>query len=362
MNIWEQLNNQYSLDNLVCIASITSEQQLKKLETDGYYAAFTAQSWRKNFPSIDVKKIYCPKTQLFAADLIYLDLDHYICIKTMMLNGQYIKGNDSFERDMLQSIQILETAYMSKDYKTLLRPNASEQSGNIVIALLNKMLENEPTSAKLYETFFDFYSFVDCGAKRLTPFAIQKLLKSKTEKQKQSTLDCLIYFPEIITIYRGEGSKSTDYTQAYSWTTDINKAYFFASWKGGEKARIITAQVKKKNVIEYLTSRGESEIVVLPENIQNATVKPLCELEWFLQLLSSDFEGYSGKNSLEPFFGIRIIEKTRNIYDRFGQKNACHDCEHSSRVGLFASYIYKIMVLAEHMRSSQKTKEKYDNN
>lgn len=47
MNIYEKLNQQNSLDNLVCIADITSEKKIKELEEDGYYPGFTAQRWRE---------------------------------------------------------------------------------------------------------------------------------------------------------------------------------------------------------------------------------------------------------------------------------------------------------------------------
>ena len=359
MNIYEKLNQQNSLDNLVCIADITSEKKIKELEEDGYYPGFTAQRWRESFPSIDVNKIYCPKTYLFPAALIYLDWGQYIYINTMMTNGQYIKSNDTFEEDIKKRIQILEEAYTSKDYRKLLLSGASEQSGNTTMALLNKMLINEPASGELYEAFFDCYTFGDCGAKQLSPNVMQKLLQCKTQEQKRATLDSLKPFPEMITVYRGEGSQSTPYTDAYSWTVDINKAYFFASWKGGEKARIITAQVKKEDIIEYLTDRNESEIVVLPENVQNASEKQLCEMDWFLQIINSGFEGYDGKCSLEPFSGTKLSKEEKNIYQKFGQTNEDHAFEHSSRVSLFASFLYKIMILAEHMEDSKKIKEKY---
>jgi hypothetical protein len=71
-------------------------------------------------------------------------------------------------------------------------------------------------------------------------------------------------------VYRGVGS--ADYAEGLSWTLDRRKAVWFAERYAGVEGRdsptVLTGIVRYLDVVGYFTGRGESEFVVLPENVE----------------------------------------------------------------------------------------------
>jgi hypothetical protein len=80
-----------------------------------------------------------------------------------------------------------------------------------------------------------------------------------------------------ITVYRGFSVDTRD--QGLSWTTDKIRAKFFAKRFAGfgdrEKAQLAIGRVMKTDVIGYLNGRSESEVVVLPENVDIVRIAEL---------------------------------------------------------------------------------------
>lgn len=70
-------------------------------------------------------------------------------------------------------------------------------------------------------------------------------------------------------IYRGETEKSTPWTKAYSWTFKPETAIFFGT-RFNSKPTIYKARVHKDNIKAYLDGRGEEEVLVYPEHIEDA--------------------------------------------------------------------------------------------
>lgn len=76
--------------------------------------------------------------------------------------------------------------------------------------------------------------------------------------------------PEVIDVYRGVGHP--DAVEGLSWTTDREKAVWFSRRFEGLADRtpiLVSGKVEKNDVLAHLLGRGESEIVVLPENVMN---------------------------------------------------------------------------------------------
>lgn len=80
--------------------------------------------------------------------------------------------------------------------------------------------------------------------------------------------------PDLITLYRGahvfdEDDLHLAARSGWSWTTSLTTARFFARRFLPSRMRplIITAQVKKADVVAYLTSRDEQEMLIRPGSI-----------------------------------------------------------------------------------------------
>lgn len=80
--------------------------------------------------------------------------------------------------------------------------------------------------------------------------------------------------PEHFEVYRGIGVEGA--VMGLSWTTDVDKARWFADRNTnlaglGVAAEpvLLTGTVNRSDVIAYFLQRGESEIVVLPEKVES---------------------------------------------------------------------------------------------
>ncbi len=89
----------------------------------------------------------------------------------------------------------------------------------------------------------------------------------------------LAALPDSITVYRGMGDR--DAVSGMSWTTDRKKAQWFARRFAGFNGRtpiMATGVVEKKKVVAHFLGRGESEIVVLPDEVDVTDVATVRKL------------------------------------------------------------------------------------
>lgn len=80
--------------------------------------------------------------------------------------------------------------------------------------------------------------------------------------------------PDTFAVYRGVGHK--DATNGLSWTTNMDKAIWFAKrfFEGGD-SHLATGTVSKENVLSYFLRRDEHEIVVMPEYVNDRAIHKL---------------------------------------------------------------------------------------
>lgn len=348
--IFQAINAQYSLDNMVCLAEVETAAQQKGWEEKGYPLGFTRNTWEDAYPGIDVQKVYCPKSEFYPAELVYFDKEKYIHIFTKIFRGKALLPQEKSRDSLLKVIQAAEKDFAEKNYSALLNLCASEQSGNVVMSILKMMLEKEPPSAQLYSTFMNYYTFCDCGTGKLSLACLEKLQKCKTKPMCDETARKLKGFHRKLKVYRGEGSKSTPYTKAFSWTTDFNAAVFFASRRGYEKSVIYIAEVEKKDVFEYIDDRDEAEVFIFPEHIKHAKAICCVELDWFKRMITSPIHGFDGKADLTPFSAGEILKQSREIYQSTNKNSThYHTYSHTAKVTLLASYMYRDSILTHHL-------------
>ena len=148
------------------------------------------------------------------------------------------------------------------------------------VSVLSQYIKNAEPSTELYDLFMDYYKLTDYGFKNLYDADIRKVLSGKSEEQKKKTAEKLQKFPDTVTVYRGEGSKSTPYTQSFSWTVSYKAASFFACrLPSAEDSTIVSAEVSKNDIIEFFPERNEAEVVILPSAVKSVKVDTLYGLE-----------------------------------------------------------------------------------
>lgn len=148
----------------------------------------------------------------------------------------------------------------------------------------------------LYSLFLDLYRTSDFGFSALKEDDLQKVFAGKSQKQKQDTEKKLSSLPDVVTIYRGEGSESTPYEKSFSWTTSYKAACFFACRIPSlENSRIITAHINKSDIIEYFPDDEEKEVLVPPVALTHSHplrsgILALCNKRWLEAFLRNRVE------------------------------------------------------------------------
>lgn len=175
-----------------------------------------------------------------------------------------------------------------------------------------------------------YYTMSDYGAGRYHPDTIRKLFSGRSAGQKQAVVDALADYPDVVPIYRGEVEGSTSYRNAFSWSLDINTAFFFACRHGDKNhARIIRAKTCKKDILAVSLDSREREIFLLPDSIFDAGVKKLIGPDSALVMPPKYADVYAA--------GRRDIQ--RLYYSRKKETKSDHDMIHSAQVLLLACAI-----------------------
>ena len=366
-NIFSELNRQNSFAEIMRLSEITSEEKLQQAKANSFDAGFTAAEWSKRFPNVPPERIVCQKIILLPAPLYYWDKGGCVRFPLQIYGGQILYPSDvsdqEYEKLLLEQIQRIESYREEKQYLKMFSGISSEGSGKMAMAVASDLLKREEPSAELYKAFFDVYSFTDCGASALVGTdALERLTACKSPEQKEETAKRLSELPEEIEIYRGEGSESTDYQNALSWTTNLDKAYFFAAWRGGEKARIIHAKVRKSDVLEYITDRREAEIIVSPDKIPSESITEKSCITWddFFEVvtkLPDESSSYLGIE-FDDFDASLVVYDVKDTYSYLGRdEDSDHDIPHSVRVALMTSYMFRTEVMPRYKDSTYLVKE-----
>lgn len=191
------------------------------------------------------------------------------------------------------------------------------------VSVLSRYIELSNPDEDLYSLFLDLYRTSDFGFSALKEDDLQKVFAGKSQKQKQDTIKRLSSLPDTVTVYRGEGSKSTTYKKSFSWTTSYKAACFFACRIPSlENSRIITAHINKSDIIEYFPDDEEKEVLVLPAAVKDVKVDVLLGINALTDEIQAFYPLYQ-----------RYRSRISTLYDAYGRANdEEHDAEHTLRV------------------------------
>ena len=137
----------------------------------------------------------------------------------------------------------------------------------ILIPMFVKLYGEIPDEQK-YDVFVNLYVRSEYGfdqfPKEIIVDAFSKRFASKKWESRMKDFKKKIGSVSEITIYRGQGSLSTNSTDAFSWTLKKTVAKFFAD-RFGSKGKVITDNIEISKVVDYIDDRSEAEIILLPK-------------------------------------------------------------------------------------------------
>lgn len=162
-------------------------------------------------------------------------------------------------------------------------------------------------SENLFDDFEFFEELVDHGLELGSPHL-------GLEKKEQAALRKL---PPVITIYRGCIEHNQE---GWSWTTDREKARWFANRAfGADERQVLKGTVRKEDVLGYLMGRGESEIVVRPEDVMDIEVDEEFVnadkqngIYWAIQ---SGRDIFGNNEQMEKMKAQMVVSRMQNITD-----------------------------------------------
>lgn len=250
-------------------------------------------------------------------DYVFQDITSLdISVLSFMQLPKRIKAQESAIRDYIEGGEYEKVFYIA-DKKVL-------------FSVFMDLFEEIPDD-QVYPIFREIYVRSDYGFSNLDADFVSNILTYYVpEDYKKKTQDSLKPFTESghIRIYRGEADQSTPYEQAYSWTLSIDTAEMFAT-RHGSKGKIYSTIVPVENVVDYITSRGESEILILPEDICSDDVEDV-----------TDEVPGSVILSLSPHMqSIFSSQASKITPDLFKSPRSVHGVDHCTRVLLHACYL-----------------------
>lgn len=129
-------------------------------------------------------------------------------------------------------------------------------------------------------------------------------------------------------IYRGEGTKSTPTEQAYSWTTDLNIALWFAARGVGK--RVLKADALIEDIAFFVDNRNEHEIIIAPDKVQN--IKALDMIQADMDTLIELLGNIIGEC-------VNYKDLLVDLYAEIDDRTTLHGSSHVARVLLLALII-----------------------
>ena len=184
-----------------------------------------------------------------------------------------------------------------------------------------------------YSSFIDMYAHNEYNFSQLSRDKLNLIFQQPHKKIGQKFIKTL---PETVTIYRGEGDKSTPVEKALSWTLSKEVAFFFACKNSNTGSSIYTAQIKREAILDYLDDRNEEEILAFPED-----VKILNKVD--LPSVMEVSETYAQEFANVQYVFQHICEEYNEIIKGIMDKTFEHGINHLYRVSILSGMIHEIV-------------------
>lgn len=195
-----------------------------------------------------------------------------------------------------------------------------------------------------YSSFIDLYAHNEYNFSQLSRDKLNLIFQQPHNKIGQKFIDTL---PETVTIYRGEGNKSTPVEKALSWTLSKEVAFFFACKNSDTGASIYMAQIKREAILDYLDDRNEEEILAFPEDI---TILNKINLLSVMEVS----ETYAQEFSNVQYVFQHICEEYSEILKGILGESKEHDLNHLYRVSILSGLIHEL-IREDHDNLNDKT-------
>lgn len=315
-----QLINNESLDDFIPLRDVENEDKRQAyqnfLAAEYYHFPYSYESFQTAYPNINADWVYCNKG---LSPLYYWEDEADILLKIPVeLEGMY--STKEIEEMVVKEITHLRKQIEVQDYSHIF----FTLNGKMKAEYLDYILEQNKPVKNLYQMFHSVYVSTDYGASVISKENIRKAISAMTEEEKKELIEAKGKLPEKVRIYRGEGSASQGYQNAYSWSLDPNVAVFYATRLSSQSGRIIVAEVNRGDILCF-GSTSDQEVLVFAENIQ--------------VLQCYELEGFSYIKSQAESFAPLVNACSDAIH--FNAETGANDRMHAARMAVLSACIYE---------------------
>ena len=319
--------NDVSLSALVWQEDVLTEVDKEKYNSNGYLIKYTKSEFESLFPELPVDCI-CYGPVLSGTSCLYFNRETFAVLNAPINYGEEIGFLCGLEK-LISAIKEQEVEVANGNFFSSLLV----LQDSMRMEYISKLLSMSKPVNDLYKLFIDMYTLGDYGFAAMSDEAFDNIVASKTESQKKETEAALSGMPDVLTIYRGQTKVGTPIEKAHSWTLDRNVANFFATRRGQDKAEIVTATVNKSDVIEFISDRGEKEVLVRYTDLNIVGTTELFGLETLNQLI--------------PAVNPRYHKFKEELYTiPFDYESEIHGRIHSARVLIHTLFLSKLKGLS----------------
>lgn len=294
--------NMASFSTLLPLSSVQTEEQKEKANLEGYQVGYTYAEFTSKFPSVNPNHIYfC----LGFDPVCYWDSEKLTIFIIHLHRTHFMSPTDSTLEEYVASGIRTITALSAKNQYDIIANTLSDRMRIEYLAILAKRQITD-----LYEVFLNIYPHADYGSDAIDLEVMNLIIKSKTDQQKARTEQALQAYPEVLTVYRGYGSKSTPLDKAFSWSLKSKVANFFASRLSSDVAGFYEAKVKKSDIIEYLDMSNEAECIILPDALFDIKNREFYGASWLSNIDSDFIDEYTNYRNTANYQKIRFLIKS----------------------------------------------------
>jgi hypothetical protein len=309
-------NVQYSLTkNDLIPLSTADDATLEKYNIKFDFAGITKISDLADYLNVDINDIYINTKNMFSSNFlviykpgIYMELfsTNKYELETMMV------------KERLQTLtHYTNECITTKDFDRLFSILDKK-----ILLITYQDFFHEINDKDKYSVFRDIYTRLEYGFNYIGKEFIEEILTyKKKSKSLNSKLNKICDKDGYVTVYRGLGLKSTPVEEAYSWTTNLYTALFFAT-RFNDNGTVYTAKIHKNKVIDYIESRREYEILTKYEDLENVEIMDFMAFSDMVEEVNQDgllFDYYQQ---------YKKLIKMSHYFD----PNSIHGVKHAKRV------------------------------
>lgn len=263
-NIYYMANQQLSLSDLRPINEALYDALQKEHWETGLDMDFSEWKERVSEIGYDVGKISINSNPSSMRRFFYVE--EYCASEIHDLEPEFL--GSPFSLPVLEMNQAFEEKFRQGEFTLLFFPEWNAFAIDYFIRLFERIPKE-----RLWEVFLLIYTYANYGFSLFPKEVLYEVFQhaDKEESIERLTSNGYVDGEGFVTVYRGEGLRSTAVEASHSWTVSRDVAFKFANHFG--RGRVYKAIVAVKSVISYQVERGEGEVIVRHKDLECISIE-----------------------------------------------------------------------------------------